>query len=125
MIRGTWVTQSVKCPTSAQVTISRLSRVQALCRAPCRQLRAWSLLWIPCLPLSLPLPCSRCLSLSKKYIFKKIFKYIGSKQFAFLGIGAKTTPQNPTKMLPFCMSINILTYVCVCVCVCVCIFLQS
>ena len=30
------------------------------------QLRAWSLFQILCLPLSLPLPCSCCLSLSQK-----------------------------------------------------------
>ena len=39
--------------------------VQALHWALCWQLRAWSLLWILCLLLSLPLPDSRsCLSLS-------------------------------------------------------------
>ena len=38
------------------------SWVRAPHRALCWQLRAWSLLWILCLPLSLTLPCSCCLS---------------------------------------------------------------
>ena len=41
------------------------SWVRASCRALCWQLRAWSLLRILCLPLSLPLPCSRSVSVSK------------------------------------------------------------
>ena len=43
---------------------SRGSWIWAPRRAWCRQLRAWSLLWILCLPLFLPLPCS--LSLKNK-----------------------------------------------------------
>ena len=40
--------------------------VQALHRALCWRLRAWSLLRILCLPLSLPLPCSRSVSLPQE-----------------------------------------------------------
>ena len=39
--------------------------VRALCQALCWQLRAWNLLWILCLPLSLSLPRSCSLSVSK------------------------------------------------------------
>ena len=39
--------------------------VRALHQAPCWWLRTWSLLWILCLPLSLPLPCSHSVSLLK------------------------------------------------------------
>ena len=44
---------------------SHSSWVQALHQALCWQLRAWSLLRILCLPLSLPLPCSCSVSHSK------------------------------------------------------------
>ena len=60
---GAWVAQSVKFPTSAQVMISILE-FKALSPALCRKLRAWSLLQILCLPLSL-LPPLLTLSLSK------------------------------------------------------------
>ena len=40
--------------------------VKALCQALCWQLRAWSLLWILCLHLSLTLPCSCSVSLCLK-----------------------------------------------------------
>ena len=63
--RGSWVAQSVKRPTSAQAMILPLW-VRAPCRALCRQLGAWSLLWILCLPLTLPLPHSCSVSLSVK-----------------------------------------------------------
>ena len=45
---------------------SPVSWVQAPHRALCSQLRAWNLLWVLCLPLSLPLPHSKFLSLSLK-----------------------------------------------------------
>ena len=48
--------------------------VQAPNLALCWQLRAWSLPGILCLPLSLPLPCSCCLSKMNK-CFKKNLKY--------------------------------------------------
>ena len=51
--RGAWVAPSVKCPTSAQVTISRLVSSSPASGSP---LSAQSLLRILCLPLSLPLP---------------------------------------------------------------------
>ena len=61
IFQGTWVAQSVKRPTSAQVMISRFvgsSRTSGFA------LMAWSLLRILCLPLSLLLPHSHSLSLS-------------------------------------------------------------
>ena len=61
---GTWVAQLVKRPTLAQVMIFA---VWFPSRALCWQLRAWSLLWSLCLPLSLPLsPCSCSVSVSQK-----------------------------------------------------------
>ena len=45
---------------------SHSSWVRAPSRALCWQLRAWSLLQILCLPLSLPLPCSCSVSLCPK-----------------------------------------------------------
>ena len=55
--RDTWVAQPVKCGTSAQVMISWFgSWVWSPRQALCWHLRAWSLLRILCLPLSLPLP---------------------------------------------------------------------
>ena len=46
---------------------------QAPCRALCWHLRAWSLLHILCLPLSLPLPCSCSVSkINNKNMFKKL-----------------------------------------------------
>ena len=66
--RGIWLAPSVKHPTLAQ-SWSHGLWVRALCQALCWQLRAWSLLWILCFPLSLSFPCSHCLSLSlKKWI---------------------------------------------------------
>ena len=65
--RDVWAAQSVKCLTSAQVIISRFlgsTPHQALYW----QIRAWSLLWILCLPLSLPLPHSHSVPLSLKKI---------------------------------------------------------
>ena len=51
---------------------SRSLWFQTLRRAPCWQLRAWSLLWIRCPPLSLSAPsCSVLLCLSKINIKKK------------------------------------------------------
>ena len=45
---------------------SHSSWARAPCWALCWQLRAWNLLRILCLPLSLPLPCSCFVSISKK-----------------------------------------------------------
>ena len=59
---SSWVSQSVDHLTSAQVICSWW--VQALHRARCWQLRAWSLLQTPCFPLSLPLLCSPSVSVS-------------------------------------------------------------
>ena len=51
MLRGAWVTQSVECPTSAQVTISRfIGSILALGSV----LMVWSLLGILSLLLSAP-----------------------------------------------------------------------
>ena len=44
--------------------------VRAPRRALCWQLGAWSLLWIPCLPISLPFPCSRSVPLCLPIINK-------------------------------------------------------
>ena len=57
-VRGAWVAQSVRRPTSAQVMIS-----QSVSSSPTSGsvLITRSLLLILCLPLSLPLPCLRCL----------------------------------------------------------------
>ena len=60
---GAWVAQLVERPTLDQVMISQLVSLSPTW-ALCWQLRAWSLLQMLCLPLSLPLPCSRALSLS-------------------------------------------------------------
>ena len=64
MFRGTWVTQSVKRPTSAHdLTVCEF---EPCVRLYADSLRAWSLLWILCLPLSL-CPSPTCtLSLSQK-----------------------------------------------------------
>ena len=64
-IWGAWVAQSVKRLTSAQVMISQLVGSSPPSGSV---LAAQSLkpAWILCLPLSLPLPCSRSLSLSLK-----------------------------------------------------------
>ena len=65
--------QSVKRLPSAQVTISQFgSWVRALRWVLCWQLRAWRLIHILCLPLSLFLPnsCSLSLSQKKKYVEK-------------------------------------------------------
>ena len=51
--RGTWVAQSVKGMTEAQVMISQSMGASP---SPGSVLTAWSLLGILCLPLSLPLP---------------------------------------------------------------------
>ena len=68
--RGTWVAQLVERSTSAQVMISWLW-VQAPRWALCWQHWARSLLWILCLPLSPPLPCSRSVSLCLSIINKR------------------------------------------------------
>ena len=63
--RGTWMAQLVKCPTAPQVMIS-----QSMGSSPASGFaltaQAWSLLQILWLPLSLPLPCSRSVSLCLK-----------------------------------------------------------
>ena len=63
---GTWVAQSVKHPTSAQVMISQFVSLSPVCWALCWQLRAWSLLQSLCVCVSLcPSPtCVLSLSLS-------------------------------------------------------------
>ena len=63
-LRGAWVAQSVKRPTSAR-SRSRGPRVWAPRRALGWWLRAWSLLPILCLLLSAPSPLMLCLCLSK------------------------------------------------------------
>ena len=60
---GAWVAQSVKRPTSAQVTISRFVSSSP---ASGSALTAGSLLWILCLPLSAPPLLVLCLSPSLK-----------------------------------------------------------
>ena len=63
--RGAWVAQLVEQPTSAQLMISLfVGSGPTTCPALCWQLRTWSLLWILCLPLSLPLPNLGSVSLS-------------------------------------------------------------
>ena len=62
---------------SVQLQLRSRSRslwVRAPCRALCLQLRASSLLWILCLPLSDPPPFMLCLSLSQKEINTKKIK---------------------------------------------------
>ena len=79
----TWVAQSVKCLTLAQVMISQFMGSSPT-SGSVRQLRAWNLLQIWCLPLSLPLPCSCSVSLSHKNklkYFKKILKDTFEKLF--------------------------------------------
>ena len=61
--KGTWVAQSVKHLTSAQVMISWFV---SLSPASGSVLSARSRLWIVCLPLSLPLPRSCSVSLCPK-----------------------------------------------------------
>ena len=62
---GAWVAQSVKRPTSTQVTISR-SVSSSPASGSGLMAQAWSLLPILCLPLSLPLPRSCSVSLCLK-----------------------------------------------------------
>ena len=62
-VRGIWVAQSVKCLTWAQVTLARFMSSSPKSSSV---LTAWSLEPALCLPVSLPLPCSRSLSLSLK-----------------------------------------------------------
>ena len=66
-VGGAWVAQSVKRPTSAQVTISRSVSASSASGSVLIAQRAWSLFPILCLPLSLLLPhsYSDSLSLSK------------------------------------------------------------
>ena len=54
--------QSVKHLTSAQVRISQFTGSSPGSGSVSPRLRVWSLLQILCLPVSLPLPCSRGLS---------------------------------------------------------------
>ena len=67
---GAWVVQSVKRPSLAQVVIpqfvSSSAALGSVLRAQSLELRAWSLLWILCLLLSLPPPLVLCLSVSQK-----------------------------------------------------------
>ena len=70
IMRGAWVAQSVKHPTSAQVMLS-----QSVSSSPASGsvLTARSLFRILCLPLSLTRPrsCSVCLCLKNKHLKKK------------------------------------------------------
>ena len=61
---GAWVAQSVEHPTLVRVTISWFMS-SSPASGLCWQLWAWSLLWIPCVLLSLLLPFSHAVSLSK------------------------------------------------------------
>ena len=65
MSQGAWVAQLIKRPTSAQVMIS-VREFEPRIGLCADSSEAWSLLWILCLPLSLPLPDSRSVSLSQK-----------------------------------------------------------
>ena len=56
--------ESVKCATLAQVVISQFACLSPMLGSVLK-LRDWSLLQILCLPLSLCLPCSHFVSLSK------------------------------------------------------------
>ena len=71
--------QSVKRPTSAQVMILQLVSLSPV-PALCWRLRAWSLLWILCLPLCLPLPHSFSVSLCLSKINKNIKKFYIKKE---------------------------------------------
>ena len=62
---STWVAQLVEVRLQLR-SWSHGSWVWALCWALCWQLRAGSVLWILCLPLSLPLPQSHSVFLSQK-----------------------------------------------------------
>ena len=73
MVRGTWVAQSVGRPTSSQVMISQFVSSSPVLGSVLTA-QSLELLWILCLPLSLPLPCSHSVSLSlSKINIKKIF----------------------------------------------------
>ena len=88
MVGGAWVAQSVKLPTLAQVMISGSSSP-----TPTSLLSAQNLLQILCLPLSLPLPRSCSLSLSKINILKRTWPEEGN---TLLGFGCGSCWQ------PFC-----------------------
>ena len=69
--RGACVAQAVERPTLDQVTRSRFMISSPALGTLCWQLGPWNLLWILYLPFSLPLPCSRSVSiknLKKRYI---------------------------------------------------------
>ena len=61
--QGTWVAQSVKHPTSAQVMISRLGGLSPASGSVLTAQEPGACFRF-CLPLSLPLPCSRSVCLS-------------------------------------------------------------
>ena len=63
---GAWVAQSGKRLTSFSSGHHLMIHEFEPRIGFCWQLRAWSLLWIPCLPLSLPLPHSHSASVSQK-----------------------------------------------------------
>ena len=78
-LRGTWAAQSSWLSVRLRLrSWSHGSRVRAPHGALCWQLRAQNLLPILCLPLSLPLSPSRCISLclSKINVKKHFFKII-------------------------------------------------
>ena len=81
---------------------SRSLWVRAPPRALCRQLRAWSLLPILCLPLSLPLPCSRSVSPSKnkqtlKWRWSGIYLGVITEEakFEYIVFGLSVSKQSP------------------------------
>ena len=63
--RGTWMAQSVECPTLAQVTISLLVSSSPTWGSDADSSEP-GLLWILCLPLSLPLTHLHSVSASLK-----------------------------------------------------------
>ena len=75
--RGTWVAQSVKWLTSAQVMISQFGSSSP---TPGSLLSAQSLLWIISPPLSLLLPCANSLSKINIYL-KKNWQYLNIGNF--------------------------------------------
>ena len=72
---GVWVAQSVERLTVAQVMISWLVGSSPKLGL-CWQLRACSLLWILCHPLSAPPPLVLCLSQLNKHLKKNFFNEV-------------------------------------------------
>ena len=82
--RGAWGAQWAERPTSAPVTISQFVG-SSPASGSVLTAQNLELLWILCLPLSRPLPCSRSLCLYVKYIniLKKIVGRKGCSQEAW------------------------------------------